>query len=299
LFKKFFILIDLKKEDRMGDIRKNIEKKKKKRKECPELDAIDDELQKTLDSLKKPSISQMLPYRFSVWLFYLLASIPSLINEKIKSKRSDNIQNDSGNESEDERDALRAQKMAQNDRLQRNLNPKNIEKSKISAVVSTVTSNSTVDSNLQKINTKKEWSDKEKTNLIKAITRFPPGTTSRWNKISEFVETRTPADCIQMEKHMKTNITSSLNSHLNANTWSQLSSNVEKDANDNITSTKDDWSQDQQDLFEKALKQVNKDELNRWEKIAEFVPDKNKVIIEKITYFNKEMMLIYYFYCLI
>lgn len=40
----------------------------------------------------------------------------------------------------------------------------------------------------------------------------------------------------------------------------------------------DVWSQDQQKYLEKALKEISKETVNRWDRIAEKVPDKTKVL---------------------
>jgi hypothetical protein len=132
---------------------------------------------------------------------------------------------------------------------------------------------------------KSEWTDQEKNDLIKAINKCPAGTQNRWNKIGEMLN-RSPADCINMEKQLKTNF--SANNHLNASTWTDAKTvlnrkeeplpTVKLDENSNIDeTTKDVWSQTQQVKFEEALKAIGKDATNRWEKIAELVPEKTKV----------------------
>lgn len=85
---------------------------------------------------------------------------------------------------------------------------------------------------------------------------------------------------------MKSNLTSSTLSNLNAATWNQTKSSVhiteeptqavnyEQAQND--TNNNSSWTQDQQTLFEKALKEIGKDTPNRWDKIAEAVPGKTK-----------------------
>ncbi len=89
-----------------------------------------------------------------------------------------------------------------------------------------------------------------------------------------------------MEKQLKTNF--SANNHLNASTWTDAKTvlnrkeeplpTVKLDENSNIDeTTKDVWSQTQQVKFEEALKAIGKDATNRWEKIAELVPEKTKV----------------------
>jgi len=118
---------------------------------------------------------------------------------------------------------------------------------------------------------------------IKAISKTPAGTSNRWNKIGEMLN-RSPQDCINMEKHMKTNFSSS--NHLNSALWNETKTtvlnykedptiSVKLDENSNIE-TKSCWSQEQQDKLENALKSVDKDASNRWELISELVPGKSK-----------------------
>jgi hypothetical protein len=104
---------------------------------------------------------------------------------------------------------------------------------------------------------------------------------NRWNKISDLIN-RTPQDCINMEKFMKINFTTS--NYLNTNTWSEAKTtvlnhkeaptpSVKLDENSNI---ENEWTQEQQGKFEAALKEFNKETLNRWDRISEKVPQKSK-----------------------
>lgn len=82
---------------------------------------------------------------------------------------------------------------------------------------------------------------------------------------------------------MKSNINASSNSNLNAASFNPKANNVLNHKEEPTISTKYDeeksevWSQEQQALLEKALKEFNKDTLNRWDRISDFVPNKTKV----------------------
>jgi hypothetical protein len=87
-----------------------------------------------------------------------------------------------------------------------------------------------------------------------------------------------------MEKQMRSNLNS--NTNLNAATWNTKPNNVVLNTKEEPTITTrlveteektDVWTQEQQALLEKALKEINKDTPNRWERIAEVVSNKTKV----------------------
>ena len=83
---------------------------------------------------------------------------------------------------------------------------------------------------------------------------------------------------------MKSNLNSLTNSSLNAASWNQKKGTVLNNKEEPTITTRLDaeksemWSQEQQALLEKALKEINKDILNRWDKIADTIPNKTKVI---------------------
>lgn len=86
-----------------------------------------------------------------------------------------------------------------------------------------------------------------------------------------------------MEKKMKSNFNSATNSGLNAATWNQKAGTVLNNKEEPTITTRLDvekseiWSQEQQALLEKALKEISKDIPNRWDKIADQIPNKTKV----------------------
>jgi hypothetical protein len=225
---------------------------------------------------------------------------PSLIKSvltRFKSNRKiaerEDITNDINNNSNftNNSDNKRERDKQQQQQLHKSLNPTSCENAQITPVIlSQTSSTSTVtldESTTTKVNNKsKEWSDKEKADLIKAVTKYPPGASNRWQRIGDLVATRTAADCIAMEKSMKTNFSPSNFSNLNAASWNQ-SSDIDfvKDAPTLAYATIEPvmleekraaWTQEQQALFEKGLKQFGKETVNRWERISELVSGKNK-----------------------
>ena len=271
----------------MDDVKKRLEKKQKKKKASNELDQIDATLQEWYDTMPKPSLKNTLPVRFSLWSFALICASPRVLKSLLAPKP---VVKEVLIETNAEITAS-SHKSISNSQLHKSLNPTRIENAQITPVILTqINSNSPLsieDSNTTKqINKNKEWTDKEKADLIKAVVKFPAGTSNRWNRIAEFVETRTVNDCISMEKQMKTNFNSSLFSNLNAASWNQNGTSSVTDAptladhqyNEESSSQikKPNWTQEQQSLFEKALKQFTKDTPNRWEKISESVPGKSK-----------------------
>lgn len=252
------------------------------------MDEIDNHLQNYYDTLPSPVMKDTLPYRFVVWSFNTAASLALNAKESIKVKfsKSHEVKSDETDVIDDKPEEKPSKK--KNDSLHLQLNPKKIEKSDISTPVVSYDkqqqddkADKTGDNSQKKVN--QEWTDKDKSELIKAIVKYPAGASNRWNKIGELLN-RTPQECIQMEKQMKTNFNSS--SYLNAATWSQTKTtvlnhkeeptiSVKLDENSNETKS-DDWSQEQQFAFEKALKEFNKDVLNRWDRIAERVSNKTK-----------------------
>lgn len=276
-------------EDRLNDIRKRMEKKQKKKKNNIDMEEVDENLKKCYESIPSPSLKQTLPIRFSLWAFYFALGLPALIQSTFRQAGKKPMQVEEPTESDEEeaQENMRLLKKKEAQELSKSLNPTKIEKSNIKAPVLTyeLGSNANDSNNNNKsadlAKKPKEWSDKEKADLIKAIVKFPPGTSDRWIKIGEFVG-RQASECLNVEKQMKSNITSSSFSNLNASTWKEGSADEENSSSGNektIASPElasEAWSQEQQLQLEKALKEFNKDVPNRWDKIASNVTNKTK-----------------------
>ena len=156
----------------MDEVKKRLEKKQKKKKASEKLDRMDEHLQDCFSSLETPTMKDTLPYRFSVWLFNQAIGLPGIVLARLTKNKENEI---------DEDDELNAQiqagkdyqkKKAQISKLHKELNPTKIEKSDIAAPVITYnqTKASSSNENLQeeqKPDTNKEWTDKQKQDLIK------------------------------------------------------------------------------------------------------------------------------------
>lgn len=265
------------------DMRKIIEKKQKKKKSSPELDEMFAQLQDMYDTMPSPRLLDTLPVKFALFLYNLSKKSFSSAIEMLKPKEKI-IEED-----EDEEPVIASKQKPNKSKEHLDLNPKKIEKSDIRPVVQTdenVKRDQEVVSE-KKFNNKKEWSDKEKSDLIKSIAKYPAGTSDRWVKISELVG-RQAAECIQMEKLMKTDIKSFSSLNLNSTTKHKDEIQIKEQPTTAETRTfelgpnVDQWSQEQQTLLENCLKEFNKDTPNRWDRIAEKVVGKNKVILWKI-----------------
>lgn len=172
----------------MGEIKKKVEKQQKKKKKNERLEQTDAYLQNCYDGLPSPKLTDSLPYRVPVWLFCSILALPKFLKEKLNNNAASSKQADESQSSEDESQVSnkpRNLKNSNTDRLHLELNPKKIEKSDINAPVinyemkkSDITSND----NSSKKQTK-EWTDKDKSELIKAMVKFPAGTANRWVRL--------------------------------------------------------------------------------------------------------------------
>ena len=260
-------------------MRKIIEKKQKKKKSSPELDDLYAQLQNMYENMPSPRLLDTLPVKFVLLMYSCSKKSFSLAQDIFKQKKN----------AEQEQEPLIVTKQKLNKSKEHlDLNPKKIEKSDIKPVVQMAES-AKLDQETRiekKFNDKIEWSDKEKSDLIKAIAKYPPGTSDRWLKIAELVG-RQSSECIQMEKLMKTDIKSFSNLNLNSTIKHkdeiQIKEQPTTAENRTLDSglNLDQWSQEQQTLLEKALKEFNKDTPNRWERIAEKVAGKTKVYLNK------------------
>ena len=114
--------------------------------------------------------------------------------------------------------------------------------------------------------------------LSRAVSRFPAGCKHRWESIANFMNdsVKTPEAATNPFKAEEC----SKKAHEAVAKMSQniIDSKVAKEAIDNTTTVKSqDWSQEQQKALEKGLVSYPNGSYpaaERWEKIAEVVPDK-------------------------
>ncbi len=272
------------KDERLSETRRKIEKKGRKKNKNFDMDEVDKELQEIYDLLLVPTFKKTLPIRLVIWLFDNKMFVPKIIeiikskNEKKKLEDDQNV--DVTNEAENTKKYEEAQ--AKRRRLVNDLNPKKVEKSSLSVPVVDYKASDKLNE-VGSEDDSKIWTDVHKSALIKAVSRYPGGTADRWEKISKFVG-KSSQQCIEMEKKLRTNFQAS--SSLNKTIGTSIQDAQSLISDDIMTMRDSDceddnktiWSQDQQKLLENALKVVDKNVADRWERIAVMVPGKTKVI---------------------
>lgn len=121
------------------------------------------------------------------------------------------------------------------------------------------------------------WTDDDLSDLIKLVKKYPGGTPDRWERIAECLG-RSVSEVTYMANKMKNNAY-------------KLPSHEEEEMDQpkikektrggklgvNTETPPSNWSQIQQKALEDALSSYPKGVLDRWDRIAECVPDKTKV----------------------
>ncbi|XP_057657254.1 dnaJ homolog subfamily C member 1 [Diorhabda carinulata] len=116
------------------------------------------------------------------------------------------------------------------------------------------------------------WTDDDLTELIRLVKKFPQGTTERWEKIAAFLNRSVP-EVTYMANKMKENgyrLPCEQDDEIQVKV--KQKSKKEVGPYDSVTN----WGQAQQKALEDALLKFPKGVCDRWDRIAEHVPDKNK-----------------------
>merc|ERR1712083_1044171 len=146
-----------------------------------------------------------------------------------------------------------------------------------------------------------EWSTEELQLMIKAVKLFPAGTVNRWEVCAEFITQhnnsapRTAKDVIAKAKEMQSGnfAMSSLKEEVNKMAYENLQKGQNKKvlevaAKESEASQRTEtpaemmginnapWSPDEQKLLEQALKTFPASTPERWDRIAEAVPNRSK-----------------------
>eukprot|EP00091_Calanus_sinicus_P019621 TRINITY_DN498_c0_g1_i11.p1 TRINITY_DN498_c0_g1~~TRINITY_DN498_c0_g1_i11.p1 ORF type:complete len:244 (-),score=99.76 TRINITY_DN498_c0_g1_i11:243-953(-) len=146
-----------------------------------------------------------------------------------------------------------------------------------------------------------EWGTEELQLMIKAIKLFPAGTVNRWEVCAEFInqhndsEPRTPKEVISKAKEMQSGnfAMSSLKEEVNKMAYENLQKGQNKKvleiaAKESEASQRTEtsaemmginnstWNPDEQKLLEQALKTFPASTPERWDRIAEAVPNRSK-----------------------
>jgi len=138
------------------------------------------------------------------------------------------------------------------------------------------------------------WTYVEQSLLAKAMQKFVPGTSERWQKITNFVNTNKEDQSYSMTlkevtqrgraldsvgtkidgaQAFETFLKSQKRSQPQVQSTSEFAS---KNATDENNSSVTDWTAEQQGELETALASIPRDSPNRWDKIAEKVTNKSK-----------------------
>lgn len=145
-----------------------------------------------------------------------------------------------------------------------------------------------------------EWDTDELQLLIKSINLFPAGTVNRWEVCAEFINQhssnqRTAKEVIAKAKEMQSGnfAMSSLKDEVNRMAFENSQkglkqTNLERSAKESVASQRTEtpaelmglnntpWTPDEQKLLEQALKTFPSSTPERWERIAEAVPNRSK-----------------------
>jgi len=146
-----------------------------------------------------------------------------------------------------------------------------------------------------------EWGTEELQLMIKAIKLFPAGTVNRWEVCAEFInqhnnsDPRTPKEVISKAKEMQSSnfAMSSLKEEVNKMAYENLQKGQKKEvleiaAKESVASQRTEtsaemmginnatWNPDEQKLLEQALKTFPASTPERWDRIAETVPNRSK-----------------------
>lgn len=129
------------------------------------------------------------------------------------------------------------------------------------------------------------WTDEDLTELIRLVKKYPGGSSARWNIIAETMN-RSVQEVTFMAAKMKENgyRLPGQNSEQNSEFTTQVQEVVKKEkvkktaATDNqILVPETNWSQEQQRALESAIIKYRKNATgDRWQKIANCIPEKTK-----------------------
>jgi hypothetical protein len=135
---------------------------------------------------------------------------------------------------------------------------------------SDVPSSSSQNNEAQESDAIADWTEEELKLLSKAIARYPGGTQERWEKVSAFVKTKSIDQVMQKVKELKKSTRKPGEASVVPSTPQKSSAAAETVENP------EEWTSEQQSLFESALRTVPKDHPDRWGEIANLVKGKSK-----------------------
>ncbi len=171
-------------------------------------------------------------------------------------------------------------------------------------------------SNIASSNTNsKEWTRDELALLAKGVAQYPGGTLQRWQKIADFVGTRTPeevqAKTNEVKKISQSKVSSSTDQSFHDFQESKKKTETAKKKDEEVkasvpqqpatsspkptapaspTSSVENWSNEQQKQLENGIRtfKAEKDENKKWEEIAKTIPGKSpQDCLDRFNYCKK------------
>ncbi|KAK3746032.1 hypothetical protein QZH41_012984, partial [Actinostola sp. cb2023] len=141
-----------------------------------------------------------------------------------------------------------------------------------------------------------QWTIEQTQLLVKAVNLFPAGTVSRWRVIADYVNDHCKTGKVREPKHVikkvkglqKSDI--SLKDECNKNAFSKFESTYatpssgesvptvryDAEAKNQPAVTEKSWSSNEQKLLEEALRKFPANTPERWDRIADSIPDRTK-----------------------
>ncbi|XP_065167208.1 LOW QUALITY PROTEIN: dnaJ homolog subfamily C member 1 [Atheta coriaria] len=220
-----------------------------------------------IETVPKPSVFNTLPFQIPYWSFMFVISIPSfvlftkeLVNEKIEERREAAAQA-LKDEQEEEEAAAESRTTEKEEK------------------VFEIPEGPTFEANYGNSNNSDSnspapppvsggfWSDDDLDELVQLVKKYPGGTPKRWEVIAQCMN-RSVAEVTFMANRMKAN------GYTRQQEEEPVVEVKVKTKTKGVEETP--WSNAQQQALEDALRKFGKEATDRWERIAELVPDKSK-----------------------
>lgn len=122
------------------------------------------------------------------------------------------------------------------------------------------------------------WTDDDLSELVQLVKKFPGGTPKRWENIAEALGRSVP-EVTYMANKMKTSSFRVPTEEEEPLEQPKVKEKTRAKVDEKTEESAKKWSQQQQKALEEALAKFPKGCTDRWDRIAECVPNKNKVIM--------------------
>lgn len=275
---------------------------KRKERKSKKLTPVEDELRASyIEGLARPQYRDLLIIRLFVFMVYVVRNFPSIVREGLERLREHRNQIVEEESSDDETCDPGSERERKPKRRLRVIPEASEALAVLSPNLTAGLASPSGDTNLDPRKT--PWSEEDTVALIRAMKKYPTGTTERWQKIADLLN-RSTEEVIVVMKQLKKSPTTNIVPRAQGVTGEDYQC---CDSDDNMTHSEegqlpkerqttsktsshdtgqhvkvvplqklDDWSQDQQRSMEAALQKFPKGTEDRWDKIAEVVPGKSK-----------------------